>query len=50
MRINGISSVEKEGVYKNLPTIEELKLIKLLCSDICCEELNQMIQNIKNNK
>jgi hypothetical protein len=46
MRIKGISNIEKEGKYKNLPTIEELKLIKLLCSDICCEELDIMIENI----
>ncbi len=48
MRTKGISQVEKDGIYKDLPTIEELKLIKLLCSDICCEELNIMIKNFNN--
>ncbi len=47
MRISGISNIEKDGVYKNLPTIEELGLIKLLCSDICCEELDEMVKHIK---
>lgn len=47
MRLNGISQVEKDGKYKNLPTVHELKLIKLLCSDICCDELNTMIDNLK---
>lgn len=46
IKLNGISLIEKEGVYKNLPTLEELKLISLLCSDICCEELDIMIENI----
>jgi hypothetical protein len=46
MRLNGISQIEKEGIYKNLPTIQELKLLSLLCSDICCEELDIMIENI----
>jgi len=48
MRLKGIPVVEKDGIYKNLPTIGELKLISLLCSDICCEELDIMIENIKN--
>ena len=50
MRLNGIPQVEKSGEYYNLPTIEELKLIELLCSDICCEELDIMIENIKKMK
>ncbi len=47
MRLKGISVVEQDGPYKNLPTVEELKLLSLLCSDICCEELDIMIENIK---
>jgi len=50
MKIVGIYPVEKEGIYKNLPTIEELKLINLLCSNICCEEINEMIEIMNNNK
>lgn len=50
MKIVGIHPVEKEGEYKNLPTIEELKLINLMCSNICCEELNEIIKMIESNK
>ena len=39
MRLKGIPSVEPDGEYKNLPTVEELKLIKMLSTNICCEEL-----------
>jgi hypothetical protein len=48
MRLKGIPPVEKLDQFKNytLPTVEELKLISLLCSDICCEELDIMIENI----
>lgn len=47
MRINGIPSVEKDGKYKNMPTIDELHLISLLSTNICCEELSIIIENIK---
>lgn len=50
MKIVGVYPVEKKGIYKNLPTIEELKLINLLCSNICCEEINEMIEIMNNNK
>jgi hypothetical protein len=46
MRLEGIPSVEKIGEYKNLPTIEELNLMSLLCSNICCEEIDIIIQNL----
>jgi hypothetical protein len=42
MRLKGIPSVESDGENKNLPTIEELKLIKMLSTNICCEELEQI--------
>lgn len=47
MRLKGIPSVEPEGENKNLPTIEELKLIKMLSSNICCEELEQIEKILK---
>lgn len=47
MRVNGISPVEKEGEFKNMPTIEELHLLSLLSTNICCEELDIIIENIK---
>ena len=46
MRLKGIPSVELDGEYKNLPTVEELKLIKMLSTNICCEELEQIEKNI----
>ncbi len=46
MRKQGMSSVELEGEYKNLPTINELKLIQMLCTNICCEELSIICDNI----
>jgi hypothetical protein len=46
MRKAGLSSVELEGEYKNLPTIYELKLIAMLCTNICCEELTIICDNI----
>ena len=42
MRLKGIPSVESDGEFKNLPTIEELKLVKMLSTNICCEELEQI--------
>jgi len=47
MRLKGIPSVESNGEYKNLPTIEELKLIKMLSTNICCEELEQIEMMLK---
>ena len=47
MRKSGISCVEKDGEYKNLPTIEELKLMSMLSTNICCDELNTICTNIK---
>lgn len=48
MRLEGMSSIEKKGDYKYLPTVYELKLISFLCSDICCDELNMMIKKLNN--
>ena len=47
MRIEGIPPVEKDGKFKNMPTIDELHLISLLSTNICCEELDIIIDNIK---
>jgi hypothetical protein len=44
MRIYGIPAVEKEGEFKNLPTLSELKLISLLSTNICCKELDKIIE------
>lgn len=42
MRINGISSIEKDGIYKGLPTIDELKLMELTSTNLS----NKKIKNI----
>jgi hypothetical protein len=47
MRLEGIPSVEPKGEYKNLPTFEELKLVKMLSTNICCEELEQINKMLK---
>lgn len=47
MRLKGIPSVEPDGENKNLPTIEELKLVKMLSTNICCEELEQIESMLK---
>lgn len=52
MRENGILSIEKEGEYKGLPTRDELKLISLLCSNICKCDIDIIINKLDkyNNK
>ena len=50
MRLDGISPVEKEGEYKNLPTLSELKLISLLSTNICCKELDKIIEILDEKK
>lgn len=47
MRKEGIPSVEPEGPHKNLPTLMELKLMQMLCTNICCDELRKICDNIK---
>ena len=46
MRLEGIPSVEKDGEFKGLPTIYELKLISMLCTTICCKELSELISKL----
>ena len=50
MRLHGTSPVEKEGEYKNLLTVEELKLLSLLSTNICCEELDKIIEILEEKK
>lgn len=50
MRLDGIPPVEKEGEFKNLPTLPELKLISLLSTNICCEELDKIIEIMEEKK
>jgi hypothetical protein len=42
MRYNAIHSIEQEGEYKGLPSIEELSLIKMLCSSLPIRNLQDI--------
>jgi hypothetical protein len=42
MRYNAIASLESEGEFKGLPSIEELKLLKMLCSSIPIRNLQDI--------
>lgn len=46
MRENAKESIEKDGKWINLPTIEELKLILLLCSNLNRSEINKCKCNL----
>jgi hypothetical protein len=44
MREQGIQSLESEGIYKNLPTLSELKLLSYMSSNLNVNELVKPIQ------
>lgn len=46
MRENGIPSLEKVGKFKGLPTIEELKLIARMSSNLHFDELKVILTNM----
>lgn len=46
MRENSIGSIEDEGPYKGLPTIEELKLISRISSNLHFNELQTILKNM----
>ena len=48
MRLHGIGSIEHEGKYKGLPTIEELKLIMRLSSNLSKNDLIDIIKKLPN--
>lgn len=50
MRIKGTPSVETDGEWKNLPTVDELQLIVRLSSNLTNEELVKMIQILPSYK
>lgn len=50
MKNNKIHSIEKNGKWKGLPTIEELKLILRLCSNMNTEMLSNLIKKLPNKK
>lgn len=49
MKINGIIGFEQSGEHKNLPTIEELKMIQMMSTTLSLKSLNHMIEKLKNN-
>ncbi|BCS83409.1 putative FAD-linked sulfhydryl oxidase [Cotonvirus japonicus] len=46
MRENAIPSIEESGFWKGTPTIEELKLLLFLCSNLNRTELNEAIDRV----
>ena len=46
MRYNAIPSLEKSGKYQGLPTINELKLISMLCTNLPIIELEDCVKNL----
>lgn len=46
MRTNGILGFESDGEYKNLPTIDELKLLQMMCTTMKLSTLNHMIKKL----
>ena len=50
MRLNGIPPLEPSGEFMNLPTVHELKLMNLLCSNVCCKELGEVVEILENNE
>lgn len=44
MRTDGIPSLEEKGIWIGLPTIEELKLIIRLCSNLSCNVLSELLK------
>lgn len=46
MKLNGIKSIESEGPYKGMPTIDELKLILHLSSNLSVDKLNDIISTM----
>ncbi len=49
MRLHGIKSVEADGQWKDLPTIDEIKLILRVSSNISIGKLTEMVQNLPNH-
>lgn len=49
MRLYGIKSIEAEGQWKDLPTIEETKLILRLSSNISVGKLTEIINHLPNH-
>lgn len=46
MKLNSIPSLETEGKYIGLPTVEELKLISRLCTNLSRTELEQISEKL----
>ena len=49
MRVNGIQSIEESGEWKDTPTIDELKLLMFMSSNLNKNELQEIIRILKLN-
>ena len=49
MRINGIESIEQDGQWKGLPTIDETKLILMLCTNLNIKKLLEVSELLPMN-
>jgi hypothetical protein len=49
MRENAIGSIEEKGIWKGMPTIDELKLLMFLSSNLNRSELIMVLSKLKNN-
>jgi len=49
MKLQGVKSIEIDGKWKDLPTIDETKLILRLSSNISVRKLTEIIQNLPNH-
>jgi hypothetical protein len=47
MRENGKDSIEKNGPYKDLFTIDETILLLFMCSNLCRTEVKNVIKKIE---
>lgn len=46
MRINGISSIESSGEFKDLPTLEEMELIKRMSTTMSISEIEKILEKL----
>lgn len=43
---NGLYNVEQDGIYKGLPTIQELKLLMMLSTTLCKKNIEEIINKL----
>lgn len=50
MRIDGVDSLEMDGPHAGLPTVDELRLILRLCTNLTPSQLSDIIKKLPGNK